>query len=281
MRRALDSVQNDRVHSSGGFCRVPEHHRESVPGPESGLEVEWRPNAGHFTVVHDRHAVREYVSLVHEVGGEQNRGAHSPPEATDDLPGVSPAPGVHAARWLIQDHHRRISHERHRHREFPALAPGEHAGLALGLALETNGGNLVIDLAGYLGLWHSSEPGKEFEVFPRGERRPEDIELGANAEVLSDRLHISLDAHAVDRGGASVLVDHAGEHGDGGGLAGAVVSEERGDLPTMSREVKAVDRPVRPEGLNQTFDSDHGHGVVFVEIHGLHAVGKARGVMRS
>ena len=86
---------------------------------------------------------------------------------------------------------------------------------------------------------------------------------------------------AVDRGGASVLVDHAGEHGDGGGLAGAVVSEERGDLPTMSREVKAVDRPVRPEGLNQTFDYDHGHGVVFVEIHGLHAVGKARGVVRS
>ena len=45
--------------------------------------------------------------------------------------------------------------------------------------------------------------------------------------------------------------------------------------------MKAVDRPVRPEGLNQAFDSDHGHGVVFVDIHGLHAVGKARGVVRS
>ena len=31
-------VKKERVHSGGGFSQVPEHHRDSEPGPEPSLE---------------------------------------------------------------------------------------------------------------------------------------------------------------------------------------------------------------------------------------------------
>ena len=65
--------------------------------------------------------------------------------------------------------------------------------------------------------------------------------LGADAERLPDGVHLRPDVQPVDLGRAGCRREHAGQDGDGRGLPGAVVAEERGDLTLVKVEAQILD----------------------------------------
>ena len=86
-------------------------------------------------------------------------------------------------------------------------------------------------------------------MFADGERRPQHVELRTHAHARARAFHLRLDVGAVDeRASASaVAAKEAREHGNGGRLPRAVVSEERRHPTATSDKTKAVHRGDAPE----------------------------------
>ena len=85
--------------------------------------------------------------------------------------------------------------------------------------------------------YHSKEP----EVLPHSEILEEHVVLGAEAEAAPDLVHAGGDVVSVDDGGSRARGEHSRQHGHRGGLARAVVAEQRRDLALVRGEGDAVD----------------------------------------
>ncbi len=80
--------------------------------------------------------------------------------------------------------------------------------------------------------------------------------LPGHADELTDDLRLLDDVVAEDASGAAVGTQQRREHADGGGLAGAVGSEDAVDGAGLDAEVDAVDRPVLAEHLHEPLGLD-------------------------
>mmetsp|Transcript_4347 Transcript_4347/g.18384 ORF Transcript_4347/g.18384 Transcript_4347/m.18384 type:complete len:424 (+) Transcript_4347:2699-3970(+) len=98
--------------------------------------------------------------------------------------------------------------------------------------------------------------GEEAEVLAHGEGRPEDVVLRTHAEAAADVVHLRGRALAVDGRAAGRGGDEAGEHVEGGALAGAVVAEDDGDLALEAVEVDVLDGS---EVAELAAEATHGH----------------------
>eukprot|EP00958_Prasinococcus_capsulatus_P023721 scaffold3596_cov316-Prasinococcus_capsulatus_cf.AAC.5 len=67
-------------------------------------------------------------------------------------------------------------------------------------------------------------------MLPDGEGGPEDIKLRAEAQRAADALHVLGHGELVHEHLARGGLQHAADHADRGGLARAVVAQQRGDL---------------------------------------------------
>ena len=88
---------------------------------------------------------------------------------------------------------------------------------------------------------HAVEPGEDLEVLPHGQaHRHVDVgalEIHAVQHLVALARHVGAE-HARLAGGRD---DEAHQHGDGGGLAGAVAAQQRRDRAARKREADAVD----------------------------------------
>ena len=102
------------------------------------------------------------------------------------------------------------------------------------------------------------EPAEHLEVLPHGEP-VRHVDIGA-LEIHPVQHLVALARHlgAEHRHAAGGRHDEAQDHGDGGGLAGAVAAEQPGDGARRERERNAVDRPRGLVDLHELVDGDGG-----------------------
>ena len=102
------------------------------------------------------------------------------------------------------------------------------------------------------------------EVLEAGEVLVDGGVLTARADHAAHLVGVAQHVDAVDDGGAGVGLDERREHLDGGGLAGAVGAEQRGDGALRDVEVKTVERAhdgraLRGVGLDEVAGLDECH----------------------
>ena len=135
----------------------------------------------------------------------------------------------------------RVGDERASDREAP-LHPSRVLSRRLVAELDEVDG---LDERGHLlgdgGRRDAREAGEEAEVLLRGELRPEDVVLRADAHHGLHRAQLLLDGLAEDEAVAARGLEDAGEHVEGGGLAGAVVAEQAEERVARDAEVDVED----------------------------------------
>src|SRR6185437_459998 len=100
-----------------------------------------------------------------------------------------------------------------------------------------------------------------------GERRVDGGKVGAGKGAGS----VAEQIDAADRDGADCGLEHAEDHGDGGGFAGAVDAEEANDFSGADVEGDAFDSLDRPVMFAQVFDAEDG----FARGDGYHRLSDA------
>mmetsp|Transcript_17012 Transcript_17012/g.52230 ORF Transcript_17012/g.52230 Transcript_17012/m.52230 type:complete len:369 (-) Transcript_17012:1307-2413(-) len=103
--------------------------------------------------------------------------------------------------------------------------------------------------------------------------------LGAGAELLADRRHLVADVLAVHESRTRRRGQHTREHVHGGGLAGAVVAQQRRDLSFVHLEAQVVDgHLLAGVGVEHLAQAPHDDAVAVREVlghlvrHGLDVV---------
>ena len=77
--------------------------------------------------------------------------------------------------------------------------------------------------------------------------------LRTDSDFLPDPVHF---VHAQHFDAATAFVDHTGDHGNGGGFAGSVVSQQHEDLVFVNGEVEVFDSLKLSEAFAQVPDFD-------------------------
>ena len=121
---ALHQGQQGGHCSSWGWQGSAAHYGQRVAQAIGVLEELGAAAALHAASSHDADAVRQDVSLIHKVRGEQDDAPLA--GILQDLPGGAPAVGVHATSWFIQEHHLGSTQEGNAHAQL-ALLPARHA----------------------------------------------------------------------------------------------------------------------------------------------------------
>src|ERR1044072_7572437 len=103
-----------------------------------------RPGGDDPAAGEDRDPIGEALRLVHVVGGEKDRLAEIT-QAGDRLPGLTPGGGVEAGRRLLEEEQLGGADPRHADVEAAPLAAGEPAGALVGLALEADQLDRLLD----------------------------------------------------------------------------------------------------------------------------------------
>src|SRR5205085_3753270 len=105
-------------------------------------------------------AVREVLSLVHEVGGQED-GLAELTEPGDDLPGGPTGGRVEPGRRLVEEHDVGVADEGEGDVEATALPARELRGERVSRVVEADQGDGVLDVA-----WRSVVPGVQGEALP-------------------------------------------------------------------------------------------------------------------
>lgn len=99
-------------------------------------------------------------------------------------------------------------------------------------------------LVSYHRAWNATHCGKEFEVLARRQQIKEDVVLWADSGHTAYRPHVVRIAHIVTEyeGGARCRCGQTREDVEEGGLAGAVVAQDGGDLTLIDSKIDTVHR---------------------------------------
>ena len=232
--------------------------REGELAPRAGLgELSRSPSGHETTVIDDRQAIAEPLSLFHRVGCQHDRHPRGlqPP---NELPGRRPSVRIHARSRLVEEHHFRTAHQREGQGQALTLA-GRHAPHQ-----DLPGGDEpdpLEQLLRIVGL--VIERGKESQRFQAADARGEATLLEHHAHSRSQRPGIGdrIQPQHADRSliGPAVSLENLHRRG----LAGPVRSEQAEHLAGHDVERQTVDRSILAVTLFERRDLDcryrHGH----------------------
>src|SRR6202012_5619054 len=120
-------------------------------------EVLRRPFGDDLAGGDDRHPVGEALRLVHVMGGEEDRLAERP-QSRDHVPELAPRRWVEAGRRLVEEEELRVAAPGKADVESPLLAAGELARPFVGLLLQADQPDRLLDRARV-----AEVPGVQFE----------------------------------------------------------------------------------------------------------------------
>ncbi|HEV7760917.1 MAG TPA: hypothetical protein VGO78_18055 [Acidimicrobiales bacterium] len=217
-----------------------------------GLDLGGGPVGHHPALGHQHDAVGVEIGLLQVVGGEDHGlgpladGPHRPPEGLAGL-------DVHGHGGLVQHQQVGVRHQGHGEAGPLGLAAGQLVGALVGEGIDAGQGQHLVE---------RQRPGVE---------RAHHREQLADAQVADQAPGLE---HGADRAGgdglgrgtsleqhlAPVGRGQAEQHVEGGGLAGAVGSEQGHDLAVADGQVEVAHGPDRPERLGHARQLDHRPG---------------------
>ena len=190
------------------------------------------------------------------MGGEEDGLGFAEP--LDELADFEFLVRVEAVGRLVEDQDFRVVKQRLGEAGAVAVAFGKRVDGLLGDGAEEAGVDGALDGVVFRGALEAADGGAEFEetddrhvIVKRGGFR-QVTDLGFRLAGFVD------DRDSADFGVAGSGRDESGDHAHGGGLAGAVGSEESEDLAFFHREREMVHGAFGSELFGQVFDFDHG-----------------------
>ncbi len=210
----------------------------------------------HFAGGDDEHALAGGGHLWEDVGGEHDGVLAG--ERLDQLPHLDDLGGIEADGGLVEDEHLRVAEQRLGEAHSLPLALGEVPDhpldelVAVGLLRHP----LDLDAARLGG--DALDRGDEGQVVAHRHLRIERRVLRQVADALLHLERLLEDVEAAHFHAAARRRDHAGEDAHGGGLAGAVGSEEAQDLARLHLEGDVLYGLQVAVVLHQMRDFDHG-----------------------
>ena len=203
----------------------------------------------------EQHAVADLGDLDHVVRGPQHRGAGAR-DPLDHGARIARHRGIERGGRLVEQQEVRPVQHRLRQSDARLLAGGKHAALHVAKANQLELGDQLFDALS--GILHAVDPREEAQVLLHGQvagqRCVHRREVRAGERPRSARRHVD----ALDRHRARARLEHAEDHVDRGGLAGAVGTEQSHDLARgdAKRDVVYGDRGA--VGLAETIDREGG-----------------------
>ena len=219
---------------------------------DCGHQVGGPSLVGEAAVVEDADAVTQPFGFVHEVGDEDHRRSRVA-DLLDEVPRLATSCGVEALGELVEEHESRLVDECEGEEQPLTLAAGQGAERA---ALERTELPTVAQLAPVDEV--ARKGGEQAECLADldavGERRR--LELSADQVAVTDLVGVGDRVEAEQRDRPGVAAAQALDRLDGGGLAGAVRSEQSEDLAVPDVEADVVQDVDVPVGLAQSRDGE-------------------------
>ena len=203
--------------------------------PMDAISSRGVPSGDGFAVIHDGHAVAEPFGFVHVMGGQQN-GAARQLELFDQLPELAAGLRVEAGGGLVEEQKIGIAHQRAGQRQPLFLPAGKAAHARFALLLELHQRD---DFGRCRPV--PEEAAEQADGFADGELLGKLGLLELNAQPLAQLGGMRVPAHAEHLdlariGGGEALADF-----DGGGLAGAIGSQQAEAFARAHFQIEAVD----------------------------------------
>mmetsp|Transcript_58458 Transcript_58458/g.173731 ORF Transcript_58458/g.173731 Transcript_58458/m.173731 type:complete len:359 (+) Transcript_58458:1420-2496(+) len=203
------------------------------------LEVLGRAEHPHPARCHDADALGEYVGLVHVVRRQQHDAILR--RLADAVPDEAARAYVDSGRGLVdKDDLGRAARESHRRRELALRATRQRLRLLVGVFGEAVPLLDVLDRSLQRGAGEAFELEQDGQVLAQRERRPDALELRAEAGALEDLHQATVGWQAVERRHTRRGHVLAGEDVDGGRLARAVGPQEGEADASGDRECEVV-----------------------------------------
>jgi len=233
---------------------------ELVACPVGGLEELRGAHALHLPQRHDAHPVPQHVRLVHVVRGQQHRAPLA--QRGQQVPQLPPGQRVHACSRLVQNHELGPAADRDGHGQLAALPARELVAQVVQALVQVEERGQLGALPVRVIVRGALELREEQDVLAHGEALEEHVVLRTDAQRPAHGLHLGQDVGPVHLRAVvshgEVGGDEAGEHGDAGGLARAVVPQQGEYLVLVHAEGQVVHGHLRAEGLAQLVHHHRG-----------------------
>jgi aspartate/methionine/tyrosine aminotransferase len=239
---ALHAAPRARLHK-----KIIEAGRAVLAGEGARVALEQ-----HFAVREEHHPVADRFHLVHVVAGPEHAavaGVDQRRDAGADVPGGR---GIDRSRRLVQQQEPRAVQHRFRQLQPGLLAGREHPGLGLAIAGQVELGEQRLDPFAQVrdDVDHAEDAQVLLDREVARQRRVDGREVGP----LERPAAVDSEVDAVDLDPPGGGREHAEDHVDRRGLAGAVWSEEADDLAGLDREAEVAHRLKRTERLAEVLD---------------------------
>ena len=202
-----------------------------------GLEADESAVVDFCALVDHDHAFAEFLDVGHVVAREENRHAILAVVVAEELANGTLRNDVETDGRFVEKEDARAVQERGDELHFHALAEGEFAHHDVEFGADGEEVDEFVERGFELRLGDAVDRAEEIEGLDGGEVPPELVFL---AEHEGKETAVGVFAfgriEAGDAGGAARRVDEAREHFEGGGLAGAVGSEEADEFPFCDGE---------------------------------------------
>ena len=222
---------------------------------DAALEFVGGPLGDQLASVEDRYPVGELVSLLQILRRQEDRDAAGD-EVADDLPHGAAASRVQAGGRLVEEDDARVPHQCHREVEPAPHSAGVGGGRLLGRVGEVEAPQQFGRAPPTFGSAQVAQVGHQDQVLFAGEKVVHRRELPRDADRATHRVGISSQVVAGDARFRRRRRDERGKNVHRGGLAGAVGTEQREDLPLRDVQIYAVEHDLLAERLAQPVRRD-------------------------
>ena len=220
------------VDSRGGGL----HHQGAVGRAVGADHILDGAGCEHSAARYDADRVGEAYDVIHQMGGEHDGGS-GVGETADQLPNPAADRWIHPCRGLVQEDQVRAADDRESEGEALTLATGEASHEGAGEGVDAQVLRHLLDVQG-----RGMEARAVAQQLHRPGARGESSVLDHDPHPGSMLRARAPGVHAQHPHAAAVGAQQAGGAGDGGGLAGAVASQQRGDGAALGGQREPVQR---------------------------------------
>ncbi len=206
------------------------------------------------SLVDDEDAVARGLHLGQDVGAEDDR--LGPAHFLDQLPDLHDLVGVQSGRGLIEDEHLGIVDHRLGQADALAVALAKLSDALVFLGIEAAHAHHLGQALADPAIGQALHACRETQVVEHGHVLVQWVVLRQIADVAADGLELAQHRPASDMDAARIRCEQAADHLHGGGLPGAVGTQETEHLTGPHHEADAIHRGLRAVALGEAFDAD-------------------------
>ena len=213
---------------------------DAIADSKAILEEERATDALQLALHHDANAVAKHVRLVHVVRRQNDNAVFF--VGLEHIPEVAPRTQIHASGGLIEHDELGAAAESHTNRCLALVATGERRDHFVLINVKADIFDQGIDFTLLVSGVTTFEIVENVKVLARGQQVKKYVMLRAHTHELAHLVHLLEQINVVALGIALRLLDEAGQHGDDGGLAGAIMAQHGEDLAVKHLDADATDR---------------------------------------